>query len=116
MQNSNLVPAEPRGKRLWPKVGGRVAGAGPLRPGVGAAAATAASDQFTPGAETRERWRPREKGRDRHRDRDHRRERLPEAKIKVGAAEADIGQLRRESQFGRHKETKSPNREAETVA
>lgn len=83
---------------------------------MGAAAATAASDQFTPGAETRERWRPGEIGRDRHRDRDHMPERLPEAKIKVGAAEADIGQLRRrESQFGRHKETKSRNLEAETV-
>lgn len=43
-------------------------------------------------------------------------ERLPKAKIKAGATEADIGQLRRrESQFGRHKETKPRNLEAETV-
>lgn len=86
--------------------------------GCGAAAVTAASDQFTPGAEMRERWRPRERGRDRHRDRDHRdrkQERLPEATIKVGAAEANIGQLPRESQLGRLKETKARNLEAETV-
>lgn len=33
----------------------------------------------------------------------------------MGAAEADIGQLRRERQFGRHKATKPQNLEAEAV-
>lgn len=79
LKNSNLVPAELRGKGFWPNVSWRTAGAGPLRRGVGAATATAASDQFMPGTETargrggeRERERQGERGRERERQRDNR--------------------------------------------
>ena len=54
LKNSSLVPAELRGKGLWPTVSWRIAGAGPLRAGVGAAMATVASDQAMPGAEMRD--------------------------------------------------------------
>lgn len=78
-------------------------------------AATAASDQFMPGAETRRERETEIPGgvRDKEKDTEterHMQERLSgEAKIKMGNAEANTGELgaERRSKFERHKETQS---------
>lgn len=49
LKNSNLVPAELRGRGLWPNVSWRIVGAGAPGDGVwGRLQVTAASDQFVP--------------------------------------------------------------------
>lgn len=86
---------------------------GPQRVGVQAAMATAARNQFMPGAETtKKRWRrggEQEIGRERHRDRETHRHR--ETRIKKGNATADT----REWGAERHKETKFWNLEMENI-